>query len=211
MTRIFFVRHAQPDHLWVDDRTRPLTEEGKEDTRLVSNLLKDRAIDTFFCSPYKRSIDTIAETVKYFGKQIHIDERFRERKKGENGNNYGMFEKRWNDHNYHEAGGESIKMVQTRNIEALKEILSEYENKNIVIGTHGTALSTILNYYNPYFSCKDFLRIINWMPYIIELCFEGQKLVSISELGYIEKEFKGKIRADKREQCNTDKKTSLHS
>lgn len=29
MTRVYFVRHAQPEHAWKEDRTRPLTEEGK--------------------------------------------------------------------------------------------------------------------------------------------------------------------------------------
>lgn len=103
-----------------------------------------------------------------------------------------MFEKRWNDHDYHEKNGESINMVQKRNIAALTEILTNHKDQTIVIGTHGTALSTILNYYNPAFSCKDFLRIINWMPYIIELDFEGDQFIAKQEHCYIEKEFKGK-------------------
>lgn len=45
---------------------------------------------------------------------------------------------------------------------------------------------------------SDFLRIIDWMPYIVELDFEGQELISITEHAYIEKEFKGKARADKK-------------
>ena len=28
MTRVFFVRHAQPEHAWEDDRTRPLAKDG---------------------------------------------------------------------------------------------------------------------------------------------------------------------------------------
>lgn len=61
MTKIYFVRHAQPEYAWEDDQTRPLTEEG----------------------------------------------------------------------------GESIAMVQKRNMEALKKILAEHPGKEIVIGTHG--------------------------------------------------------------------------
>lgn len=70
--------------------------------------------------------------------------------------------------------------------------------KHIVIGTHGTALSTILNFYDNGFGCEDFLRIIDWMPYIIELDFEGDKLVGTQEHCHVEKEFKGKQRADKK-------------
>ena len=29
VTEVCFVRHAQPEHMWEDDRTRPLTDEGK--------------------------------------------------------------------------------------------------------------------------------------------------------------------------------------
>ena len=25
VTKVYFVRHAQPEHMWEDDRTRPLT------------------------------------------------------------------------------------------------------------------------------------------------------------------------------------------
>lgn len=198
MTTVYFVRHAQPEHGWEDDRTRPLTEEGKADSKIVLDFLRDKKIDAFYCSPYKRSMDTIADAAAYFGKEIVTDERLRERQKGLNGNQYGMFEKRWNDHDYHEENGESIRMVQERNISALSEILADNKDKTIVIGTHGTALSTILNFYSTSFGCKDFLRIIDWMPYIVELDFKADMLVSIKEHCYIEKFFQGENRADKR-------------
>lgn len=197
MTRVYFVRHAEPEHAHKCDRTRPLTAEGKNDSKVVLEFFKDKNIDVFYCSPYKRSIDTIAETAEYFDMTIKNDERLREREKGANGNNHGMFQKRWADHDYHEDGGESIRMVQERNIEALKDILALNKDKNIVIGTHGTALSTILNYYNTEFGCEDFLRIIDWMPYVVELDFVGEKLTGLKEHVHVEKMFKGKTRADK--------------
>ena len=143
-------------------------------------------------------MDTIADAAAVFGKEIVTDERLREREKGLDGNNHGMFRKRWDDHDYHEEGGETIAMVQKRNIEALNKILLDNPNQAIVIGTHGTALSTILNFYDDSFGCDDFLRIIDWMPYIIELDFEGNHLVGKQEHCYIEKEFKGNKRADKK-------------
>lgn len=200
MTKVYFVRHAQSDFNHPDaedDRIRPLTEEGKQDTKAVLDFLKDKNIDIFYCSPYKRSMDTIRETAEYFEKDIITDERLREREKGTDGNNHGMFQKRWVDHNYHEPGGESIAMVQERNMAALLDILKNNQNKNIVIGTHGTALSTILNYYDNSYNCDSFLRIIDWMPYIIEADFEGTRLIRQTEHLHIEKEFKGKERTDK--------------
>ncbi len=197
MTRIYFVRHAEPVHEHEDDRTRPLTAEGIRDAELVLNTLKSKEIDEFFCSPYKRSLDTIKRTAEDYEKMIITDERLREREKGVNGNEHGMFQKRWADHSFHEEEGESIGMVQERCIQAVKEILNEHEEKNIVIGTHGTALCSIINYYIPEFGCDDFLRIIDWMPYVVEMDFEGQKFLELTEHAHIEKVFKGKARADK--------------
>ncbi len=134
MTRIYFVRHAQPKRRWED-------------------------------------------------------ERLRERDKGAGGNTHDLFEKRWKDLDYHERHGESIHMVQKRNIEALMELLSQYEGKTIVIGTHGTALSAIFHYFDSNFGSSDFLRIIDWMSYIAAFDFEGEKLVSKEECCNIEKEF----------------------
>lgn len=194
MTTIYFVRHAEPIHSYNDDRTRPLTDDGIRDCKLVLDTLKSKRIDKFYCSPYKRSVNTIADTANYFGAEIIFDERLREREKGINGNAYGMYEKRWADHNYHEDGGESISMVQKRNVSALMDILRDNQDKNVVIGTHGTALSSIINYYNSDFGCDDFLRIIDWMPYIIEMKFDNQKLISINELVHISKPFDGEER-----------------
>jgi len=197
MTRIYFVRHAQPVHSHADDRTRPLTDEGLRDTQLVLDTLKDMQIDAFYCSPYKRSLDTIASTAEYFSMQITTDERLRERQSGKKGNGgvgvsfKDMINKRWSDKQWHEEGGESLSMVQERNIEAVKEIAAINDGKTIVIGTHGTALSTIMNYYDPNFGAEDFFRIVDWMPYIVELDIENGDLVSKTEIAHIEKEYKG--------------------
>lgn len=198
ITKVYFVRHAQPDFSHKDDRTRPLTPEGEKDAEAVTNFFKDKKIDVFYSSPYKRSIDTIKNAASYYGKEIFLDERLREREKGANSNNFGMFEKRWADFDYREENGESIGTVQKRNVDALTEILKNNSGKNIVIATHGTALSSILNFYNSEFGCKDFLRIIDWMPYVIELDFSDEKLLSVTEHLHIEKEFKDNNRADRK-------------
>ncbi|WP_287824653.1 histidine phosphatase family protein [Clostridium sp.] len=192
MTSIYFVRHAEPNHIWEDDRTRPLSDEGLEDIKKVADFFRDCEIDYYISSPYKRSIDTIRQIASYHGLSIQIDERLRERKSGLDGNNVGMFQKRWKDFNFCEEGGETLNMVQTRNIEAIFEVLNNYRDRNIVIATHGTALSTILNYFTPPYECNDFLRIIDFMPYIIRLDFNGVNLVGKEELLIVKKEFKGR-------------------
>ena len=184
LTDIIFVRHAQSVY-GDDDRNRPLTDEGLRDRQIVIDTLKNRKIDVFLCSPYKRSIDTIKPAADFFNIDILTDERLRERKAGSFES--GLLEKRWSDFNFAEEGGESLKSVQERNMDAFTEILGEYKGKTVVIGTHGTALSTILQHYNRNFGLNDFLRIVNWMPYIIELKFDGEYLTGMRELAYVEK------------------------
>lgn len=197
MTKIYFVRHAEPIHSWEDDRSRPLSNEGVSDSKKVTEFLKTIKVDCFYSSPYKRSIDTIFESSVFHGLKITTDERLRERKKGIEGNNHGMFQKRWGDFYFCEENGESLGVVQKRNMSALLEILAVENDKNIVIGTHGTSLSTILNYYNPKYGCNDFLRIIDFMPYIIRLDFINMEYIELEEMLIIKKPFSGDNRADK--------------
>jgi len=190
MTTIYFVRHCKPDAKIYDDRNRPLTEEGLEDSKQVLEILKDKKIDIFISSPYKRSYDSIKKAADYYKKSIITDERLRERKAGKNSNNHEMFTKRWADFNFAEEDGESIGSVQKRNIEALNEILEKYQNKTIVIGTHGTALSSILNYYDTSFNGESFMKIINLMPYIVKMEFDGKTNTSKEDVFSIWKEYK---------------------
>lgn len=180
ITSVFFVRHAQPDENREDDRTKPLTKLGLEDSKRVTAVLEKSEINIFYSSPYKRSMDTILDCANKYNMILHTDERFRERKQGINS---GLFlEKRWDDFNFCEENGENLASVQQRNLEALTEILTKHSNQNIVIGTHGTALSTILNYYDPSFRCDGFKGIWLSMPYIIRLDFDGEKLIKTTEL-----------------------------
>ena len=191
MTTVYFVRHAEPLHSWEDDRTRPLTEEGENDAKEIVTFFSNKIIDRFISSPYNRSYETIIPTAHAFNQQIITDERLRERKAGNCGNNKELFCKRWNDKSFAENDGERIGSIQKRNITALNEILENNRNKTIVIGTHGTALSSIINYYNPKFGCDDFLRIINFLPYIIEMTFNENDFIGMEEKVIIKKEYRG--------------------
>lgn len=190
MTRVYFVRHAQSDHRAGSDRERGLTAEGRSDAGIVLDFLRDKPVDAFWCSPYRRSLDTIREAAAFFGLPIHTDERLRERETVPGGNTRELFRKRWADFDWHEPGGESLRSTQERNIAALAEILEQNRDKTVVIGTHGTALSTILRYYDSGYDCDAFLRIIDWMPFVVELDFEGTRFLAKTEHVHVEKIFK---------------------
>lgn len=195
MTTIYFVRHAQSDADWTENRTRPLTAQGCQDTELVTDFFRDKTIDCFYSSPFQRSIDTISGAAALFSsaRQEHgygniiIDERLRERESLPKSNSVENIRKRWADFDFHEEGGESLGMVQARNVDALMDILDENRDKTLVIGTHGTALCTIIHYFRPDFTCDDFLRIMNWMPYIVQMEFDGYRLENMIECLHIDR------------------------
>ncbi len=184
ITTVYFVRHAKPDTTVHNDRTRPLTAEGLEDSKKVTELLKDRHIDLLMSSPYKRSMDTVVGLSEALGMKIETDEDFRERCVGNwvaDGDFAELIEKQWADFNYHILDGECLASVQERNIRALKRVLKNHAGKTIVIATHGTALSTIINFYKPEYGFKDFMRMVNFLPYVVKMRFDGERFTDMSE------------------------------
>ena len=186
MIKVYFVRHAKPETEG-EDRYRPLCAEGMADTALVVRTLGEKKIDAVYCSPYIRSIQTVEGLADSLGLPVNIDERLHERVSGGIWNDREKLVRRWEDHEFHEKNGESIGSVQRRNIAALEDIFAANDGKTVVIGTHGTALSAIFNYYDPSFGLPEFLRIMKWMPYIVECDFEDGKMISKKELAWTDK------------------------
>ncbi len=190
VTTVYFVRHAEPVHGHKEDRTRPLTVEGQEDSKKVTEFFKEKDVHAYYSSPYLRSKDTIRGSAEEKGMDIEEHFGLRERENGKIENTKEMIRKRWEDFHFHEDEGESLTMVQKRNLEAFTEILEKESGRTVVVGTHGTALSMILHHYNPDFQVEDFFRIIDFMPYIVKLTFQGDKLMDLSEEFYLQRIYK---------------------
>lgn len=182
MTDVYFVRHCQSQKEWKDnDSIRPLTKLGPADSVSVAESLRDVKLDYCICSPYIRSMDTIRSCAEDHKLEIHTDTRFGERIIGPKSDENALI-MRWKDHDYNEEGGECIRLVQQRNIEGLHTLITEHAGESILFGTHGTALSTIINYYEHDFGYEGFKRLYDWMPYIIHAVFNGVQLVSREEI-----------------------------
>lgn len=183
MTVLYFVRHAKPNLNNHNDLTRELSEQGLKDRKLVTEFLWDKDISVVLSSPYKRAIDTVKEFSDGKGLEIKIIEDFRERKVGDSWINdfQGFCKKQWEDFDYKLADGESLKEVQSRNIFALKRVIKIYNGKNVVIGSHGTALSTIINYFDKYFGYNEFEKIKNLMPWVVKFTFEDDRCLEINK------------------------------
>lgn len=188
MTNVYFVRHAQANNAITDDMTRPLSEKGLQDRALVSAYLEQKAISAVFSSPYKRAYDTVFTFAARHSIEIVCSDDFRERRITDGWiADYDSYAKQqWLDFSYKLPGGESLYDVQTRNVNALYRLLPAYPEKNIAIATHGTALSTIINYFDKTFTYRSFLGIINLMPWIVHFQFDGERCVFIDSINHFE-------------------------
>jgi 2,3-bisphosphoglycerate-dependent phosphoglycerate mutase len=77
-TFIYMVRHGESTKTEGNERTRGLTDKGRSDAHIITELLKDEGIDTFVSSPYSRAILTIEEFSQSLGKEILVIEDLRE-------------------------------------------------------------------------------------------------------------------------------------
>lgn len=181
MTTVYFVRHAEPNYNNHNDELRELTIKGLKDRTLVTEFFKDKNIDIVLSSPYIRAVDTVKEFADAYNLKIETVFDFRERKIDSVWiEDFTTFcKQQWNDFSYKLSDGETLNEVQSRNVEALKLVLDKYKNRNIIVGSHGTALSTIINYFDCSFGYENFEKIKSLMPWIVKFTFDNDKLQDI--------------------------------
>lgn len=155
--KIYFVRHGETD--WnkegkLQGRTDiSLNEKGRKAAELTGEALKDISFDIAFTSPLVRAKETAQIILKNRNVPIIEEERIIEVSFGA----YEGWKKSTWDENmknffFHSdlyvpaEGGESLERVLRREGEFLHELFTnqEYQNKTILITTHGAALSGLL-------------------------------------------------------------------
>lgn len=188
MTNIYFIRHAQCDYNIKDDESPQLTPKGIQDSKLVTQYLQDKDIHHIFSSPYQRAVDTLQDFATTNNITIQEIDDFRERKISTTFiEDFESFSKaQWDDFGYKLQDGESLSEVQSRNIQAIESLLQQYPNQNIVIGTHGTALSTIINFYDNSFNYAQFQGIKKLMPYVVKMTFDGTTCNGIERINILD-------------------------
>ncbi len=188
MTNVYFVRHAESDNRVRDNLLRPLTEKGAGDCMLVTGFLRDKGISRIYSSPFKRAMDTLGGLSALLGIPIIPLDAFSERKISDGWvDDYEAYARnQWRDFSFKLPGGESLHEVQARNIEVLLDILRRHPGESIAIGSHGTALSTVVNHYDPAFGYEQFLEILDLMPWLVHLSFDGSRCVGIRSINLFE-------------------------
>ena len=184
-TKIYFVRHAESDFSPDDDNyTRPLTAKGKKDAKKLIKYFSDINITKALSSPYHRAVHTVEGISENKGLEIELIDDFRERTVSDHYLDDEEFmnfvESQWNDFDYSMQGGESFNQVQKRGIKALEEVLQQYSGENMIIGTHGTWLAVILNYYDERYEL-EFWKTLK-MPDAFQLTFIDGELKNIERL-----------------------------
>jgi 2,3-bisphosphoglycerate-dependent phosphoglycerate mutase len=174
-TNIYLVRHAEVKYT-PDDFIRPLSEKGKNDVKKVTNFFRDKLVTRVISSPYIRAIDTIKNVA--LEKNLEIEEIYdcRERKVADQFiEDFDSFIiNQWQDFDFHLEGGESLNQVQQRAINVIFDILERYEGESIVIGTHGTWLSVVLNYFDKRYD-YNFWKTLK-MPDIFMIKFDKREV-----------------------------------
>ena len=183
MTELYFVRHAEPNYNNHDDMTRELSPKGMRDRLLVTEYLADKGIGLVLSSPYMRAVDTVSHFAVLHNLPVSTVADFRERTVDSVWiDDFAAFTRsQWADFNYKLNGGETLAQVQKRNINALYRVIQQHPDKAIAIGSHGTALSTIINYFVPQFGIEEFTRIKSVMPWIVRFSFADNTCVRIEE------------------------------
>lgn len=187
MTTVYFVRHAQTDYSNPIDAERRLTEEGLETRYKARDYLLSQKIPKekvhIYSSSFRRAIDTVRPYADAMELPIVACEEFREWSVIAPDNEYYHACKlAWEDFDYRYPQCETLREVQKRNVDKLMELLLHHEGETIIIGSHGTALSTIIHYFNPAYDYEDLLRIMDIKPWIVRFDFEGTEFKDYEEV-----------------------------
>lgn len=181
VTNIYLVRHAHSTYT-PDELKRPLSSNGFKAAEKVTALLLGESISHIIASPYKRAIQTVEGLAKTLNLGIQIEEAFRERKLSEKP--VEDFEdsiiKVWKDFTLAFEGGESGLEAQSRGVNDILRIITEYSGQNIAVGTHGNIMVLIMNYFNKSYGYEFWTTLE--MPDIYKLSFDGEKLMEVKRI-----------------------------
>ncbi len=184
-TNIYFVRHTESRYTPDDDNySRPLSLKGKEDAEKLIHYFRDIKISKVLSSPYHRAVHTVEGISRDKNLEIELIDDFRERTVADHYLDDDEFSKlvkdQWDDFDHSLEGGESFNQVQERGIKALKDVIKQDVGEDIIIGTHGTWLAVIINYFDDKYDL-DFWKTLK-MPDVFLLNFNDGKLKNIKHL-----------------------------
>lgn len=161
--KLYIVRHGKTD--WnvlgkIQGCTDiPLNKIGEKQAKLIKEKIKEK-VDVCFTSPLKRAISTaeILTDVK-----PTIDERLIERKMGEfEGQSIMVYDskKYWDyNGNYTDHGVEAVQDLLKRANDFLEEIKQKYNDKTVLVVSHGATIRALHYCITSFSEDEDFLKL----------------------------------------------------
>jgi 2,3-bisphosphoglycerate-dependent phosphoglycerate mutase len=162
MAKLFIFRHAQTtDNVtktFSGRRDPDLTESGIQEAEKIRNELKEEKVIKAYCAPNKRTKNTLEIVLEHHSDvEMVADPRLRERDYGDlTGKNKDEVAKKFPDkyplwHRSYDVpppNGESIKDVEVRVLEFLKEMLQNvWQNDIILICASGNSIRPMRKYF----------------------------------------------------------------
>ncbi len=151
--KLFLFRHGEAENnvkkilSCLPEKTQyGLTERGRAAVLQSAKGLKDQKVDLIISSPLTRTKETAELIAKELGVEIIFDDRLREtdsgKFNGQHSENWRQIEQmQFNESN--QFGVETYSKVRVRINSLLEDLNCKYENKNLVIVSHGDPLRTI--------------------------------------------------------------------
>jgi 2,3-bisphosphoglycerate-dependent phosphoglycerate mutase len=185
-TTIYMVRHAESPHIFGEERTRGLSDEGFKAAGKVADLLESEAIHLVCSSSSTRAKQTVQPLAERKQLPIIEYEELRERPikglddKAPWDELVKAIEKSFTDHDFVLDGGESTREAQNRSIPIIDQLLDDYKGSNIVVGTHGNIMTIIMNYYDSSYGFEFWKSTSK--PDIYKMTFDHKQLLHVERI-----------------------------
>lgn len=182
MKKIYFVRHSIRDKRIEDDRQAPLTQRGRELADQLSRYFQDKRIQSIYSSPYLRALETIQPTAESLQLAIIKSEMLRERQSSWQADWQKHLQYLWTDFHCQFPNEESLAQVQKRMVTFFADPIRS-NNNNMIICSHGTALSLLFNHLTAgQFSFEDWQSMNMPEVYLLTLSSDDQ-FIGLKKIG----------------------------
>jgi 2,3-bisphosphoglycerate-dependent phosphoglycerate mutase len=156
---LFLVRHAHSDYS--ADDMRGLSEQGRQASLRVADLLQGCDVAAIISSPYTRAVETVQPLADRLKMTIEIEPDLRERRlsSGPLDDFRTSLEATWRDFDLVHPGGESSAAAQARVSRAVRRLAPIGRSRDVVIATHGNALALFLHTLDPQIDFSFWTRL----------------------------------------------------
>ena len=165
LTTVYLLRHAESrPSATVKEPDWPLSELGKKHARDIVPTLAKLDIDHVYTSPFLRAVETAKPFADFAGKPLRIHDELREQRSlwaDSEADFMEQMRKKWEDFHFAPPGGESNAECQLRIVDAIGGIIRRHPGRTLLVSSHGSAISLLLNSIHSSFNFKGWMRMKN--------------------------------------------------